>query len=72
MLLREADQIPGETADLARELTDTRDSRTVRYTPVELLRQHLYALAMGYRHRDHQETLAHDAAMKRSVWDRRG
>jgi len=72
LLLREADHRLGLTADLDTQLTDPRARHTVRYTQAELLRQHLYALAMGYRHQDDQDTLAHDVAMKLSAWDRRG
>ena len=72
LLLREADHRLGLTADLAGKLTDDRDPRQVRYTQTELLRQHLYALALGYAHQDDQDALAHDVAMKLSVWDRPG
>lgn len=72
LLLREADHRLGLTADLGAQLRDTRAPHTIRYTQVELLRQHLYGLALGYRHQDDQDTLAHDVAMKLSAWDRRG
>jgi hypothetical protein len=72
LLLREVDQRLGVTSDLAGQLVDDRDRRYVRYTQVELLRQHLYALALGYVHQDDQDALAHDVAMKLSVWDRPG
>ena len=72
LLLREADHRLSLTADLAAQLTDDRDPRQVRYTQTELLRQHLYALALGYAHQDDQDALAHDVAMKLSVWDRPG
>jgi len=72
LLLREADQRLGLTADLAAQLSDPRDPARTRYTQVELLRQHLYALALGYAHQDDQDALAHDVAMKLSVWDRPG
>jgi hypothetical protein len=72
LLLREADHRLGLTADLAGQLTDPRDPRRIRYQPVELLRQHLYALALGYAHQDDQDRLAHDVALKLSVWDRPG
>jgi len=71
-LLREGDHRLGLTADLAAQLTDDRDPQRIRYTQVELLRQHLYALALGYAHQDDQDTLAHDVALKLSVWDRPG
>jgi hypothetical protein len=72
LLFREADDRLGLTADLAGKLTDDRDPRQIRYTQTELLRQHLYALALGYAHQDDQDALAHDVAMKLSVWDRPG
>jgi putative transposase len=72
LLLREADYRLGLTADLVAQLTDERDPQRVRYTQVELLRQHLYALALDYAHQDDQDILAHDVALKLSVWDRPG
>jgi hypothetical protein len=72
LLLREVDHRLGLTADLAADLTDPRDPDSTRYTQVELLRQHLYATALGYTHQDDQDTLAHDVAMKLAVWDRPG
>jgi len=72
LLLREADHRLGLTADLAGQLTDHRRPDRIRYLQVELLRQHLYALALGYAHQDDQDALAHDVALKLSVWDRPG
>jgi hypothetical protein len=72
LLLREVDHRLGLTADLAAGLYDPRDPERIRYEQVELLRQHLYGLALGYAHQDDQDTLAHDAAMKLAVWDRPG
>jgi hypothetical protein len=72
LLLREADHRLGLTADLAGQLTDDRDEQHIRYTQTELLRQHLYGLALGYAHQDDQDALAHDVAMKLAVWDRPG
>lgn len=70
LLLREADHRLGLTADLAAQLVDPRRADRIRYTQVELLRQHLYATALGYAHQDDQDALAHDVAMKLAVWDR--
>ena len=72
LLLREVDHRMGLTTDMGATLTDGRDARYTRYTQTELLRQHLYALALGYAHQDDQDALAHDVAMKLSVWDRPG
>ena len=70
LLLREADHRLGLTAELAAQLTDPRRADRIRYTQVELLRQHVYAAALGYAHQDDQDALAHDVAMKLAVWDR--
>ena len=72
ILLREVDHRLGFTADLAAELTDPRNPDRIRYQQVELLRQHLYALALGHVHQDDQDILAHDPAVKVAVWDRPG
>ena len=72
LVMRDVDHRLGLTADLAGGLTDPRDPQRVRYTLVELLRQHVYGLALGYAHQDDQDALAHDVAMKLSVWDRPG
>jgi len=72
LLLREVDHRLGLTVDLAADLFDPRDPARIRYTQVELLRQHLYGLALGYVHQDDQDALAHDVAMKLAVWDRPG
>ena len=72
LLLREVDHRLGLTADLAAGLYDPRDPAYTRYTQTELLRQHLYGLALGYAHQDDADRLAHDVAMKLSVWDRPG
>lgn len=72
LLLREVDHRLGLTADLAAQLTDPRRPDRIRYLQVELLRQHIYALTLGYAHQDDQDALAHDVALKLAVWDRPG
>src|SRR5690554_6114923 len=39
---------------------------------VELLRERVYGLAMGYSTQDDADRLAHDPAMKVAAWDRPG
>ncbi len=70
--LREIDHRLALTADLAAELIDPRHPDRIRYSQVELIRQHLYGLALGHVHQDDQDTLAHDPAVKLAVWDRPG
>lgn len=72
ILLREVDHRLALTADLAATLTDPRDRDRIRYQHVELIRQHLYALALGHVHQDDHDLLAHDPAVKLAVWDRPG
>ena len=72
LLLREVDHRIGFTADLAARLADPRDPARTRYEQVELLRQHLYALALGHVHQDDHDLLAHDPGLKLAVWDRPG
>ncbi|MEP0845259.1 MAG: transposase [Phycisphaerae bacterium] len=72
LLLRKADHRLGLTADRAAQLTDHRRPDRIRYLQIELLRRHLYALALGYAHQDDQDTLVHDVALKLAVWDRPG
>lgn len=72
LLLREVDHRLALTADLAARMHDPRDPDKIRYTAVELLRQRVYALALGHRAQDDLDTLAHDVAMKLAAWDRPG
>lgn len=72
LLLREADHRLGVTEHLAARLDDPRRQDLVRYKMVELLRERLYALALGYAAQDDADRLAHDPAMKMAVWDRSG
>jgi len=72
LLLREVDHRLGLTADLAAGLYDPRDPKRTRYDQVELLREHLYHLALGYAHQDDADFVAHDPAMRLAVWDRPG
>jgi hypothetical protein len=72
LLLREVDHRLALTADLAARLSDPRDPDRIRYQQVELLRQHLYALALGHVHQDDQDILAHDPGVKLAVWNRPG
>lgn len=72
LLLREADHRLGITEHLAARLDDPRRQDLIRYELVELLRERIYSLAMGYAAQDDADRLAHDPAMKLAVWNRRG
>jgi hypothetical protein len=72
LLLREADHRLGLIESLSQRIADPRDPDKVRYTLCELLRERLYALALGYQAQDDLDRLAHDPAMRMAVWDRPG
>jgi hypothetical protein len=72
LLLREADHRLGLTEQLAGQLIDPRRQDRIRYELVELLRERLYGLALGYSTQDDADRLAHDPAMKLAAWNRPG
>lgn len=72
ILLRDFDHQLGLTESLADQLHDPRRPDRIRYQPVELIRERIYAMAMGDSHQDDLDRLAHDPAVKMAVWDRPG
>ena len=71
-LLREADHQLGLVESLAERIDDPRNPKKVRYTATELLRERIYALALGSENQDDLDRLAHDPAMRMATWDRPG
>jgi len=72
LLVREADHRLGLVESLAGGLRDPRNPDKIRYTQTELLRERLYAIALGYGAEDDLDLLAHDPVIKTAVWDRPG
>jgi hypothetical protein len=72
LIIREADHRLGITESLANQLCDPRNQGLIRYQMVELLRERVYGLALGYATQDDADRLAHDPAMKLAAWDRPG
>lgn len=72
ILLRDFDHQLGLTESLADQLIDPRRQDRIRYQGVELLRERIYAMAMGDAHQDDVDRLAHDPAIKMATWDRPG
>ncbi len=72
VLLRELDHQLGLVESLAERLADPRDAKKIRYTAIELLRERIYALALGSENQDDLDRLAHDPAMRMATWDRPG
>jgi hypothetical protein len=72
VLLREADHQLGLIESLAGSMIDPRMVAKIRYQLPELLRERLYALALGFRAQDDLDRLAHDPAMRMAIWNRPG
>lgn len=72
LIIREADHRLGITEALASQLHDPRNQGLIRYQMVELLRERVYGLALGYATQDDADRMAHDPAMKLAAWDRPG
>ncbi len=62
LLLREADSKLGLTSSIAAKMSDTRNTRATRYQLNDLLRERVYAMAMGFSGQDDVDRLAHDPA----------
>jgi hypothetical protein len=72
LILREIDHLLGLTNNIAAKMNDPRDSDQVRYSLAELLRERIYAIALGYSRQDDTDILAHDPAFKTAVWEKSG
>lgn len=72
LLLREIEDKLAVIDSLAKALHDPRDQNYVRYSLSELLRERVFAFALGYARQDDADTLAHDPAFRLAVWDRLG
>jgi len=72
VLLREVDHQLGLVESLAEKVVDPRHPKKIRYTAVELLRERMYAFALGSENQDDLDRLAHDPAMRMATWDRPG
>lgn len=67
MLLREADRRLGLTRALDAALPDPRDPDMITHEQVDLLRQRIYGLALGYEDLNDHDTLRHDLAWQSAV-----
>ena len=72
LLLRDADSRLGIIESIARNSFDPRRQDRIRYEFQELLRECVYAMALGHSSQDHLDRLAHDPAMCIAVWNRPG
>jgi hypothetical protein len=72
VLLRELDHQLGLTESVGQQIDDPRHPDKIRYTATELLRERVYAMALGSENQDDLDRLAHDPAMRMAIWDRPG
>ncbi len=72
MLLREADERLNLCDGIAQNIQDPRRPDRIRYRIDELLRERLFAMAIGYSAQDDVDRLAHDPAFRAAVWNRNG
>ncbi len=67
MLLRQADQLTGLMEAIDRVIPDPRDPDLITHTQLSLLRQRVYALALGYEDLNDHERLRTDPAIQTAV-----
>jgi hypothetical protein len=72
VLLRQIDHKLGLCETIAGKVYDPRRADRIRYRMIELLRERVYAMALGYSAQDDVDRLAHDPAFRMAVWDRPG
>jgi hypothetical protein len=67
LLLRQADRLLGLSAAVAGALSDSRRQASCEHDAVDLLRQRLYAIALGYEDLNDHDTLRRDVALQTAV-----
>lgn len=67
LLLREIDQAIGLATAMSHALCDPRDPAKLRHAQEELLRQRLFAIAMGYEDCNDHNTLRFDPGLKTAI-----
>ncbi len=72
VLLREADHRLGLIESIAMNIKDPRMENRIRYHIDELIRERVFAMALGYTAQDDLDRLAHDPAFRAAVWNRSG
>ncbi len=67
LLLRQADRVLDLTARVARGLTDGRQRGKVRHRLVDMVRQRVFGIALGYEDLNDHDGLRHDLAVQTAV-----
>jgi hypothetical protein len=72
ILLREAEHRLGLFDSVAGNIVDPRRPDRIRYSIDELIRERVFAMAVGCSAQDDVDRLAHDPAFRAAVWNRTG
>lgn len=72
LLLRQADHKLQLIESIVQKMKDPRRQDLIRYQLGDLLRERVYAMAIGYSAQDDVDRLAHDPAFRLAVWNRAG
>ncbi len=72
ILLREAEHRLGLFDAIAKDIRDPRRPDRIRYRIDELIRERVFAMAIGCSAQDDVDRLAHDPAFRAAVWNRTG
>lgn len=67
LLLREVDRKIGLTKDIAKFLNDSRNPFLLQHTSLQMLRQRVYGLCLGYEDLNDQQTLRNDTAIQSAI-----
>ncbi len=67
LLFLEADSRLGLTSSIASKMVDARNAWAIRYQLGDLLRERVYAMAMGFSAQDDVDRMAHDTAFRIAV-----
>lgn len=67
LLLREVDRKLGLTKEFSKHLADPRNPNLVEHTTLDMLRQRVYGLCLGYEDLNDQQTLRNDTAIQTAV-----
>ena len=67
LLLRQADRLLGLSEAVATALTDSRRQASCDHAALDLLRQRVYAIALGYEDLNDHDTLRRDVALQTAV-----
>lgn len=72
VLLRETEDRLGLFDTIAENVRDPRRPDRIRYSSIELIRERVFAMAVGCSAQDDVDRLAHDPAFRVTVWNRTG